>query len=85
MNAIATFDTRPFKSRHLIVIHNQDACRATKPSSGAATARSFGTELITMEGGRSTGDDCEAYAHHGYYGIEKDTVDKIKAWIVAGK
>jgi hypothetical protein len=85
VNAISSFDTRPFKSRHLVVIHNQDACRVTKPSAGVATSRSFGTDLITMDGGRSTGDDCEAYAHHGYYGIEKETVDKIKAWILAGK
>ncbi len=85
MNAISSFDPRPFKSRHLVVIHAQDACRATKPSAGAAARRSYGVELITMEGGRSTGDDCEAYAHHGYYRIEKETVDKIKAWIVAGK
>ncbi len=85
MNAISSFDTRPFKSRHLIVIHNQDACRSTRPSGGAAASKSFGTELIAMEGGKSTGDDCEAYAHHGYYGIEKETIDKIKAWIMAGK
>lgn len=85
MNAISSFDSRPFKSRHLIVIHNKDACRVTKPSAGAAASRSYGTELITMEGGKATGDDCEAYSHHGYYGIEKETVDKIKAWIMAGK
>jgi len=23
-------------------------------------------------------------AHHGFYGIERETVDKIKQWIVAG-
>ena len=85
MNAISSFDTRPFKSRHLIVIHAMDACRVTKPSAGTATSRSFGTDLIAMEGGKSTGDDCEAYAYHGYYGIEKETVDKIKAWIMAAK
>ena len=85
MNAISSFDTRPFKSRHLIVIHNRDACRATKPSAGVAASRTSGAELIAMDGGKSTGDDCEAYAHHGYYGIEKETVDKIKAWIVAGR
>ena len=34
-----------------------------------------------MSGGTSTGDDCEAYAHHGYNGIEQATVDRIKAWI----
>jgi hypothetical protein len=48
------------------------------------TARTAGgetTELIEMSGGTSTGDDCEAYAHHGYNGIEQAAVERIKAWI----
>ena len=81
MNAIAGFDPRRFKSRHLIVIHRMDACRVTRPSNGEASHRSYGTELIMMEGGKSTGEDCEAMAYHGYNGIEAETVDKIKAWI----
>ena len=84
MNPIASFDPRGLKSRQLIVIHKKDACVATKPSNGVASNRSYGTELIEMDGGKSTGDDCEAYAHHGYNGIERETVDKIKQWIMAG-
>lgn len=80
MNRIATFDTRKFKSRHLVVYHAMDACNVTKPSS-SASARSNGTETIEMTGGTSIGDDCQARAHHGYNGIERATVDKIKAWI----
>jgi hypothetical protein len=83
MSAIATFDTRTFRSRHLIVLHKRDACRVTKPAAGEAAHKSFGTELIEMDGGKSTGDDCEAFAHHGYNGIERETVDRIKAWIAA--
>ena len=45
---------------------------------------SFGTETIEIDGGKSTGDDCEAYAYHGYNGVEAATVERIKAWIVAG-
>jgi hypothetical protein len=81
MSAIADFDPRGLRSRHLIVLHVQDACRVTSPSSGAASHRKYGTELIEMSGGISTGPDCEAQAHHGYNGIEQATVDKIKAWI----
>ena len=84
MSAIATFDPRKFKSRHLIVLHRMDACRVTRPSAGEASHRNYGTELIEMDGGKSTGDDCEAFAYHGYNGIEAQTVDRIKAWIVAG-
>ena len=81
MSGIAGFDPRGLKSRQLIVLHVQDACRVTNPSAGRASHNKYGTELIEMSGGTSTGDDCEAYAHHGYNGIEKETVDRIKAWI----
>ena len=85
MSAIASFDPRGSKSRNLIVLHKMDACRVTSPSSGVASHNKYGTELIEVEGGKSTGDDCEAFAYHGYNGIEAQTVDKIKAWIVAGR
>jgi hypothetical protein len=85
MSGIASFDPRGLKSRQLIVLHKQDACRVTSPSAGVSSHNKYGTELIEMEGGKSTGDDCEAYAHHGYYGIERETVDKMKAWILAGR
>ena len=83
MSGIASFDPRGMKSRNLIVLHVKDACRVTSPSSGIASHNKFGTELIQMEGGKSTGDDCEAYAYHGYNGIEQQTVDEIKGWIAS--
>jgi hypothetical protein len=85
MNAISSFDPRGLKSRNLIVLHRMDACRVTSPSAGASSHSKYGTELIEMDGGKSTGDDCEAYAHHGYYGIEAETVAKIEDWMLAGK
>jgi hypothetical protein len=85
MNAISGLDPRGLKSRHLIVSHRLDACRVTKPSNGAASHSKYGTEFFEMEGGTSVGDDCEAQAYHGYNGIESQTVDKIKAWIRAGR
>ena len=81
MNGISTFDPRKYKSRHLIVYHQRDACRVTKPSSAAASRSSYGTEVIEVDGGKSSGDDCQAYAYHGYNGIEAETVAKIKTWI----
>jgi hypothetical protein len=84
MNGIGSFDPRGLRSRNLIVLHKKDACVATKPSNGMASHNKFGTALIELDGGRSTGDDCEAFAYHGYNGIERETVEKIKAWIMAG-
>lgn len=85
MNGIAGFDPRKFRSRHLVVYHRMDACRVTRPSASAASRSSYCTETIEMEGGTSSGDDCEARAYHGYNGIEAATVDRIKAWIAAGR
>src|SRR5690349_6806747 len=85
MNPIASFDTRNFRSRHLIVLHRGDPCRVTQPANGEAAHRKYGTELIEVDGGKSTGPDCEAFSHNGYNGIEAETVEKIKAWIVAGR
>lgn len=80
-NRISSFDPRNLKSRNLIVVHDNDRCQFTKPTNGELSHDRYGTDLIVMTGGKSMGDECEAYAHHGYYGIEKETVDRIKAWI----
>ncbi len=85
MSSIAGFDPRNLRSRNLIVLHKMDACKVTNPSAGISSHNKYGTELIEMDGGKSTGDDCEAYAHHGYYGIEKETVDRIKGWILTAR
>ena len=37
-----------------------------------------------MEGGISVGHPCEAFAYHGYNGIERETIDAIKKWIRQG-
>src|SRR5262245_9347044 len=84
LNSISSFDPRGLKSRNLIVLHKKDGCLGTLPSNGIASKRSYGTDLLEMDGGQSMGDECEARAHHGYNGIERETVDKIKQWIMAG-
>ncbi len=84
-NRISSFDPRKLASRHLIVIHEKDVCRFTLPSNGQSSSNKYGTELVVMTGGKTTGDECEAYAHHGFNGIERATVDRMKAWITRGK
>jgi hypothetical protein len=81
---IASLDPRGLKSRHLIVAHKEDVCPVTPPSSGMASNRKYGTTLIVMEGGTAVGYECGPVAHHGFYGVERETVDKIKQWIMAG-
>jgi hypothetical protein len=84
VNAIASYDTRRFRSRHLMVAHRRDACSATVPSSAQHAHDVYGTDLILIDGGVSVGKACEAVAHHGFNGVEPETVAKIVAWMMAG-
>ena len=81
MNQIARFDTRKFKSRHLMVHHKNDPCHLTTYASTQSNHERYKPPLITMEGGSSTGDSCQAFSYHGFNGIEQQTIDQIKAWI----
>lgn len=81
LSGIASFDAQQYKNRHLIVHHALDACRVTPFYSAKSAHEKYGTELIVMEGGISVGPACEAFAYHGYNGIEAETVAKIKTWI----
>ncbi len=81
MTRIWSFDAKDYKNRHLIVHHKNDSCRVTPYASALRSHERYGSELITMEGGISVGDPCEAFAYHGYNGIERETVDAIKKWV----
>ena len=85
MSSVGGLDTTKLKSRNLVVAHKYDSCKVTPPASAIENHESYGTELILMEGGVSEGDPCQAFAYHGYNGIERETVDKIKAWIKQDK
>lgn len=72
----------------LVVSNKGDRCLFTPPSDAErirrALSRSPKTEVMLFEGGlppKST--ECEAFAEHGYYGIEAKVVDGISAWIIA--
>lgn len=81
---IYSFDAKQFRNRQLVVHHASDWCRVTPYSAALRSHEKFDNELITMQGGISTGDECGAFAHHGYNGIERETVEAIKAWIRKG-
>lgn len=69
----------------LVVHHEQDACEyssyADLPKLMDKLTASPRKELFTATGGVSKGDVCEAFAYHGYNGIEKEVVAKIADWI----
>ncbi|MGZ3236266.1 MAG: hypothetical protein ACXU8A_02725 [Burkholderiaceae bacterium] len=81
MPTISSFNAKQYKNRQLVVHHRNDNCFATGYSNAEASHNKYGNELITMDGGISVGDLCEPFAHHGYNGIEKETIDAIKNWV----
>jgi len=84
LEEIYRFDARKYKNRQLIVHHRNDGCRVTPFFAAETAGRRGGADFIAMEGGISVGDPCEARAYHGYNGIERETIDAIKAWIKRG-
>jgi len=81
---VADLDIDKMQVPTLLIHHELDRCQASdfrdlrKVSSKLKAPRQ---ELIPMSGGRSEGPACEAFAYHGYNGIERETVAAIASWI----
>lgn len=73
----------------LVAHHEQDGCRlcafSDMPQPMSKLAKTPKAELISITGGQSTGDPCEARAYHGFNGLEADVVSKITTWMRAAK
>jgi dienelactone hydrolase len=71
----------------LVVHHEQDGCSLCSygdiPSLMDKLARVPRKELMAFQGGQSRGDPCEAFAYHGFNGLESDVVGKVAAWIIS--
>lgn len=72
----------------LIMSHSDDACEATPAADAPALAKRLTqaakVEIALLSGGDPPrSDPCEAYAQHGYYGIETQAVDRIAEFITA--
>jgi hypothetical protein len=84
LSSIASFNAKKYANRQLVVHHRNDSCKATPFSAAESSHERYGNDFMAMEGGISVGDPCEPFAHHGYDGIERKTVDAIKKWIKQG-
>jgi len=69
----------------LVVHHEQDGCKlcafADMPSLTAKLDKAPKQQLLAFKGGTTRGDPCEAFAYHGFNGLESDVVQQIAAWI----
>lgn len=78
--SISSLDTRQLKTPQLLVHHVHDECRFTPFASAKRNRDVFGTALIEIEGGTSTGEACQSMSYHGFNGVEKHVVSQIKEW-----
>jgi hypothetical protein len=85
VSRIASFDGKSYKNRQLVVHHKNDGCRVTPYGAAEDSHTKYGTDFIAMEGGISVGNPCEAFAYHGYNGIERETAEAIKRWVRQGE
>jgi hypothetical protein len=85
LSSVASFDGPSYRNRQLLVHHRDDGCRLTPFEAAEASHLRYGTELIAMEGGASSGNPCKAFGHHGFNGIEQETVAAIKRWVRAAQ
>jgi dienelactone hydrolase len=71
----------------LVVHHKQDGCVACPfddvPRVMARLTSARARELLAFDGGVTRGDPCEAFAHHGFNGLERDVVSRIAHWMLA--
>jgi len=69
----------------LVVHHEQDGCKhcaySEIPRLMNKLSATPAKELVTVKGGNNRGDPCEAFAYHGFNGLEKDVVGRIVTWI----
>ena len=73
----------------LVVHHEKDGCILCAYSEIPRLMEKLSStprkELVTFKGGENRGDPCEAFAYHGFNGLEKDVVAKIAEWIIRTK
>jgi dienelactone hydrolase len=71
----------------LVVHHEQDSCSlcpfSEVPALMAKLANAPRSQLLSFKGGENKGDPCEAFAYHGFNGLEPEVVRQIAAWILA--
>ncbi len=71
----------------LVVHHEQDGCShcafADVPALMAKLAGVPRSQLLAFKGGQNRGDPCEAFAYHGFNGLEHEVVQQTAAWILA--
>jgi hypothetical protein len=71
----------------LVVHHEQDGCSHCRFSDVPGLMEELGgvpkKQLLSFKGGENRGDPCEAFAYHGFNGLEREVVAQISNWMLA--
>ena len=71
----------------LIVANNRDTCPGSPPNDAPKIAKSLTEaprkEVLYLESAILKGPPCEAESPHSYFGIERETVERVAQWIRA--
>ena len=86
--AVPRQDLEKIRVPTLVLHHDSDACGACPPSEAKQLAGQLKNaplkKTILVSGGSgATGNPCEPMHHHGFVGIQDETVDRIAEWILA--
>lgn len=78
-NAIGILGSPSVLPPTLIIHHRQDACKVTLPAGVEPfIAWAGGRAKVTwLSGGRDEGDECQPFAHHGFYGQDGQVVGAV--------
>jgi hypothetical protein len=81
-NVIAILGSAAALPPTLIVHHRHDECRETLPDGVAPFLAWAGgrARVVWLDGGDSEGDPCEAYAYHGFNGIDGHVVGVVSGF-----
>jgi hypothetical protein len=70
----------------LLVFHANDTCAWTRASSAkpfkALLTRAAKVDIALLRGGpRGSGDPCESFGHHGFFGQDGEVVRTVTQWL----
>ncbi len=71
----------------LVVHHRHDECSKTSPEGIKPFADWAGgrARVVWLDGGESEGDPCEAFAHHGFNGLDGQVVSVVSGFARRGE
>ena len=69
----------------LLMFHERDQCFVSPPDKvmpfKALLTQAASVDVVSLSGGTTKGDPCEAQSYHGYLGIDGEVVKSVTGWL----